>query len=324
MNSVESSACPRSLLLLLSGALILIMSQGPKKCKGCGSNVVNPVTCTDCGVISHPGPTCLARSLHPWYDGRLLNCQSGATTPQVVVDSNAAQPIQSQSPLPSMGELMEFLRVEFATLRQEMASKFKTEFTEIRSGLDALSECVRMLEGIGSSTSGQIPSPSGSPPQDTKDVIGEIMDRQARASNLILFGLPEPENPSAEISRAADAEEALTIVRRICPGVTQVQRTHRLGKSKGSASRTLCIRLDSPEAVKQILRNKHRYKGPYKISEDRTQRQRQLLDQLRGKLRSLHEGGELAMTIRYINGVPKIVLTRQNRVPTLKNASGIL
>lgn len=87
------------------------------------------------------------------------------------------------------------------------------------------------------------------------------MDRQARASNLIIFGMPEPENPSTEISRAADAEEALSILRGICPVVTQVLRTRRLGKLKGSASRPLCVRLDSPAAVKQILRNKHRYKG---------------------------------------------------------------
>lgn len=240
------------------------------------------------------------------------------------VDSSAAQPIQSQSPLPGTGDLKEFLSVQFATLRHERVSEFKTEITQIRTGLDALPERVRVLEANGTSTLGQISTPSGSQPPDTEDVIGEVMERQTRASNLILFGMPEPENSSAEIPSAADAEKALSIVRGICPGITRVLKTHRLGKPKGSACRPLCIRLESPEAAKLILKNKHSYKGPCKISEDRTLLQRQTLDQLRAKLRSLHESGELNTTIRYINGVPKIVPTRQNRDSTSKNASGTL
>ena len=56
-----------------------------------------------------------------------------------------------------------------------------------------------------------------------------------------------------------------------------------------------------------ILRNKSRYQGPVKISRDLTLIQRKHFKNLRQQLGILKEAGETDKTIRYFNGVPKIV-----------------
>ena len=65
--------------------------------------------------------------------------------------------------------------------------------------------------------------------------------------------------------------------------------------------------LSSAELVKNVLSNKFRNSGPMKISDDKTRLQRSCLNQLMDKLRSLHAKGEKDMTIKYVNGAPKIV-----------------
>lgn len=42
--------------------------------KGCGKDVVNPVTCDDCGIASHP--SCMSRTGHPHSHGKFLSCAS--------------------------------------------------------------------------------------------------------------------------------------------------------------------------------------------------------------------------------------------------------
>lgn len=77
--------------------------------------------------------------------------------------------------------------------------------------------------------------------------------------------------------------------------------------------------LKSTEVAKGILRNKSRYLGPCKVTDDKTVVQRQALEQLRAKLRELHYQEETNKTIRYIRGVPKIVTGGRSRDSATKN-----
>ena len=308
------------------------MPVGPKKCKGCGAQVANPVTCPGCGMFCHPGSTCLSRSGHPWYDGSLLNCRSGSPRTVTAVNQSTASPsltqslstistatLQSLSSLPTADEIKGIIkdqfRTELAAFRSEVLSVLKTELSDMRSEIKLLSDRVKALEDKPSIPSEQLPSSS------TDDVINELNDRELRSRNILIFDLPEQNETSLVRARSADAEGALAILREISPLVTQTPTTYRLGKLGSLPCRPLCVRLDSAATVKSILQNKHRYKGPSKISDDKTRQQRETLSQLRTKLRNLHELGETHMTIRYIRGMPKIVSGRPRLNPMQKNSA---
>ena len=70
------------------------MAPPVKKCRGCGTAVVNPVTCARCDIVAHPG--CLKRTGHPSHDGLFLNC-GPCLSGTADVDVNV---ISSQSVMP--------------------------------------------------------------------------------------------------------------------------------------------------------------------------------------------------------------------------------
>lgn len=71
--------------------------------------------------------------------------------------------------------------------------------------------------------------------------------------------------------------------------------------------RPLRVSLPSKDVVLKILRNKLRYSGPVKISQDQTVKQRKHFKDLQAQLRLLRDAGDKNKSIRYINSVPKIV-----------------
>lgn len=304
------------------------MPGGAKKCKGCSALVVNPVTCHGCKVACHPGPSCLSRSGHPWFDKSLLNCRAVSPTAQTAVSHNIASPAQSLSAIPtdtlrSLSELpsadmirdivSDLMDLKLAAFREDILKRIKEDLGVMRSDIESLSDRVKAIEEKPAISAVQLPAPS------TDDVIEEWNDRELRSKNIIIFGMPEPREASPELIRSADLDAARGVLNEICPLGTQTLGVHRLGKPGKTTSRPLCVRLDSAAEAKRILQSKHRYKGPFKISDDKTRHQRGTLSQLRAKLRDLHDLGETHMTIRYSRGVPKIVSGRPHKDSSQKN-----
>ena len=299
------------------------MSSVPKKCKGCGSSVANPVTCVGCGIVSHKGVTCLGRTGHPWSNGRLLNCATRSTTPSCPSDVSLSlipsPPMLSQASFPSVGEMRnligEVVREELNKFRYEMIAGIRSELAEVRSAVGDLSARVCQLEANASSPSDVLPSG----PLVTEVVVAEISERHLRARNVIVHGLTESCNTSPAQAKKEDIEGVKCILNQIQPSEYDDLRLRRLGKQKGPSPRPLCVTLESSEVAKCLLRNKSRYPGPCKITDDKTIVQRQALEQLRAKLRELQENGETNKTIRYIHGVPKIVNCSTSRDSAPKN-----
>ena len=277
------------------------MPGGSKKCKGCSALVANPVTCLGCKATCHPGPSCLSRSGHPWFDKSLLNCRAGSPTAQTAVVQTTASPaqsltaiptdtLQSLSALPSADMIRDIVSdlmdLKLAAFREDFLKGIKEDLGVMRSDIKSLSDRVKAIEEKPAISAEQLPAPS------TDDVIEEWDDRELRSKNIIIFGMPEPRESSIESVRSSDVDAARGVLCEICPLDTQALVVHRLGKPGKTSSRPLCVRLDSAAEVKRILQSKHRYKGPYKISDDKTRQQRGTLSQLRVKLRELHDSGE--------------------------------
>lgn len=134
-----------------------------------------------------------------------------------------------------------------------------------------------------------------------EDIIEELADREARANNLIFYNLEEPNQDQKNIDLVRD------IVRKIQPGTEGSVKCLRLGKKRDGHLRPLRVSFTSRELTLSILRNKRRYSGPVRIYQDQTPRQRMHLAELRESLKNMINAGEKNKTIRYVNGVPKIV-----------------
>ena len=304
------------------------MSPSLKKCKGCSAPVANPVTCPGCKVISHPGPSCLTRTGHPCTDNGLTDCRKGSSTSrtavnQPIVSSDQSLTViptaslQSISALPSADKIKDIvgdlIDSRLAAFKEDILSCIRAELGVLRSDINSLSERVLALEENPVITAAQLPAPT------VDDIIVEMKERELRSKNVIIFGIPEPRESSPEISRSAEVNAARGVLAEICLLVAQDLAVHRLGKPGKTPCRPLCVRLDSAAEVKRILQSKHRYKGPYKISDDKTTQQRGTLTLLREKLRDLQETGETHMTIRYNRGVPRIVAGRPRNDTSQKN-----
>lgn len=75
-----------------------------------------------------------------------------------------------------------------------------------------------------------------------------------------------------------------------------------------------CIRftqviLSSKQEVLLILKGKSSYSGPMNINQNRMVNQQNYLKHLRAELNSLVNNGKVNKTIKYFNGIPKIVDT---------------
>ena len=287
------------------------MAPPAKKCNGCSALVVNPVSCSDCGIITHAGSSCLIRAGHPWHNGRLLNCGHGMSRSAVVVDVTNSPSAKSPSAFPTIDEINDvmkgFVEKQFNEFRTEMVASIRSELGEIRTTVGDLSNRVRILEENPLNVSDRSVSNLGK----VDEVIAEIND--TRAGNVIIHELP---NATPDLARGHDSDCVRSILNQIQPAEYADIRLQRLGKPKGSSSRPLC---DGLKAVRNILRNKSRYSGPCKIADDKTLMQRQSLDHLRAKLRELRDSGDTSVTIRYTYGVPGIVPIKRARDPASKN-----
>ena len=107
--------------------------------------------------------------------------------------------------------MRELIRSEFENLRLEMVSSIRSELPDIKSKTSDLDGQVRLLKQNSSCSTGQ---PSSSP-LVTDGIIVELNDRQIRASNLIIHGLPESPNISPDLARGKDLEGVSSILNQI-------------------------------------------------------------------------------------------------------------
>ena len=282
------------------------------RCKKCSKFLPKSGVCNACPVTKPAkSPSLLSVSATGSSSGPDtvpiidINSPSSLSFSDILADINA-----KLSGLSEMNNKLDLCLSELAQL--------KVKVGDLNNRVDAVTAAHQTLAMHSALQEQRISKLEAAPcPAGTDDVIEELNDRVARARNIIIFELPEPQNVSLEQARTTDAECARTLLQGICPLGSHDLVVHRLGKSSSSKSRPLCVGLDSSATVKRILQNKHRYEGPCKISDDKTPLQRASLKLLREKLRDHHKKGESDMTIRYIRGVPKIVrgIHRHNSSP---------
>lgn len=152
---------------------------------------------------------------------------------------------------------------------------------------------------------------------DPNDVIGnnlinEILDRQFRANNIILFNLPEVE--SNTVNPISD-ESILKQLLKLLQLDIHYNNISRVGIKDASKPRPLKITLPNRNDVFKIFSNQKKLKSNptwsnLHFSSDRTKMQRDLMSKLRQELLHRRSNGENDLIIKYFKGVPIITKSK--------------
>lgn len=157
---------------------------------------------------------------------------------------------------------------------------------------------------------------SNSKPEAMENVIGEMNERAKRASNILIFNIPETTHDDRVKHDEEEVDKLLNLViqsNHIPATNLPSFKAFRLGKPTPQKIRPLKVVFSSPSIALNILSQKKFVNLPnsISISSDRTQSQRDYMQHLRSELEE-RQKTEDNLIIKYINSVPKIVKNLKN------------
>lgn len=149
-----------------------------------------------------------------------------------------------------------------------------------------------------------------------ESVIEEIADRGRRSRNIILYDIPENKSKTLTVRVKHDNDLVLKLIESFCtPGRDNSFKSSRLGRIQGNRPRPLKIIFNSSDITVDFSKNfdssvlsriDDKLTG-VSFSRDRTPSERKHLAELKSSLKRRIESGESDLTIKYMNGVPKII-----------------
>lgn len=137
------------------------------------------------------------------------------------------------------------------------------------------------------------------------EVVHEIQDRSRRSRNVILHGFAElNDNTLSEFDNNNNfLRDSLHL-----PTAVYVSR---IGKKSESKTRPLKLCFSSSDEVRSFFKNRKLFSdNSLKITNDLTLYEREFLSNLRNKLSERIASGERNLTIKYMDGIPKIVQSK--------------
>lgn len=140
-----------------------------------------------------------------------------------------------------------------------------------------------------------------------EQIIHEIQERKKREHNIIIAGVPEQTSSNVEQRLLNDESEVLKILSQINKDISKPTKIFRIGKFLPGKMRGLKVCFDNPDAAMQLLRSKNKLSTNVKIFSDQTPAQRDYFQKIKNELTHRVNNGERDITIKYINGIPKIV-----------------
>lgn len=139
-------------------------------------------------------------------------------------------------------------------------------------------------------------------------VVSELIERQKRANNIMIFNLPE-DGPNDDMKKTKE------ILKEIVKEDVVINKVTRIGKRNKNGSRALKVVLSNgTDANKVIKGNKHVLKNKkIFIQADLTPYQTESFNRLKKELNERKSKGENDIALKYVKGVPQIVkLTQKN------------
>lgn len=195
----------------------------------------------------------------------------------------------------------------------------KSDIGLIRQQISSIEPRVSANEAKIDSLTSAVDSLRVSKSCDPDLVIGEVNDRSLRAKNAILHGIPESTSKQVQAKIDHDRDSVTLILSSLRIEDTRIAKVIRIGKQAPGKPRPMKVTFDNASDAILFFKkfNFDSFKDHFpdcniSISHDRTPMERAQLAELRKSLDSRKEAGERGITIKYRNGVPKIVQQSKN------------
>lgn len=215
--------------------------------------------------------------------------------------------------LSQMGEILKKL---------DGLSSLPTDVSTIKNDIAAINTAISTLEPRISDMEKRVEQieqevhtlRSAKPETNTiETVLEETADRSRRAFNVLLHGAPESNSKMSATRIKHDNDLATKLIEKFLQSAgPHPFKTLRLGGVSSKKPRPLRIIFEKVADVAEIIKNFSKEVldqslANVSISRDRTPIERKFLNDLRAELRNRVDAGERNLTIRYRNGVPRIV-----------------
>lgn len=146
-----------------------------------------------------------------------------------------------------------------------------------------------------------------------EEIVAEINDRNSKKSNIILFGVPEPnQNLPSDTRLESDKASVVDLLNLVLPNESfEHVKPIRLGKYDIHQNRIIKVPLNNEHIVQNVIRNASRLRNSPKyktisVSFDRTRRQIEHYKKIKSEMLERNKNGDKCK-IKYISGVPRIV-----------------
>lgn len=193
------------------------------------------------------------------------------------------------------------LTAEQSTIKSDIIT-LRNDNCKTEKKVEEINHVVQLLHSDRAS------SQVSSPIETQESIIAEINEREFRSKNIIISGIPEPQSSNKEQRTNIDKNEIINLLTSIDKDCSEPKTIMRLGKYDVNKTRPIKVFLKTQEIAKSILRNQSNYKqSSVKIYSDQTPKQREYLQNLKDELNRRQANEKKTLTIRYVNGIPKIV-----------------
>lgn len=148
---------------------------------------------------------------------------------------------------------------------------------------------------------------------DFNNIVHEVIERQKRSKNIIIYGLKENSNNDQHVRLTHDTENVKNILNFLSVDTSNADiKPIRLGKllTNTGKPRPIKITFKEEQAVQNITYKARQLKNSeysyINISPDRTPKQIEHYKSLLNQLNERKANGETNLAIKYINGIPTI------------------
>lgn len=219
----------------------------------------------------------------------------------------------------SQEKLMNDMRENIATLSGEI-KEIKASTSGIMKDQVSIKSCISDLTAkvstheerllsvesdLNSYNTSSIPEPNKI--KQNEEIIHEIQERKKRENNIVLVGISEQCNTNTKERIEKDKAEVLNIISLVTKDIPKPVKIFRIGKYDAEKNRKLKVCFDNREPVMLLLRNKDKLPDNIRIFSDQTPAQLKYFLAIKDELTKRKNNGEDDITIKYINGTPKIV-----------------
>lgn len=210
-------------------------------------------------------------------------------------------------------------KIEKITEVSSGIDEIKLDIGQIKDKLSSLEPRVAVNESKIENLVSEVESLKSCKNSDPESLIQEISDRSQRAKNAIIYGIPESASNEIKTRINHDSKFVNNILQSLDLGGFNLTKVIRIGKHSQEKPRPMKISFADPvEAIEFFKHFKPDVVRAFipesniEISRDRTLLERSHLKSLRKSLDARSKAGERDLTIKYQQGVPKIVKHSKN------------